>query len=199
MSIRQMIKSVIKGILVKENEIMNLNKKYSEFDIGTGTYGMPEIVKGRTSGNLVIGRYCSIAPKVTFVLVNDHRTDWVTTFPFSVRCKEASEVKGYPKIRGDLIVGNDVWLGYGATVLSGVKIGDGAVVAANAMVVKDVPPYGIVGGNPAKLIKYRFDKEIIDELLKIKWWEWPEVQIKESFNLLLHDDIRLFIKQYGAK
>jgi len=85
-----------------------------------------------------------------------------------------------PRYKGDIVIGNDVWIGYGVTILSGVTIGDGAIVAANSCVVKDVPPYSIVGGVPAKVIKYRFDDETIGKLLKIRWWDWDEQKIRDS-------------------
>ena len=82
--------------------------------------------------------------------------------------------------RGDVIIGNDVWIGYGATILSGVSIGDGAAIGACSLVVKDVPPYAIVAGNPAQVIRYRFDEETIHKLLKIRWWDWPDQRVREN-------------------
>lgn len=123
---------------------------------------------------LKIGNFCSIASNITVLLGGNHRTDWVTTYPFG-HCKnfpDVAPVKGHPKTNGNVVIGNDVWIGSGATIMSGVTIGDGAVIAANSHVVKDVAPYSIVGGNPAKHIKFRFTEEQIKSLLQIQWWNW---------------------------
>ena len=90
----------------------------------------------------------------------------------------------HPKSNGDVIIGNDVWIGHESTIMSGVKIGDGAVIAANSVVVKDVEPYTIVGGNPAKVIKKRFSDDIINNLLELKWWDWSNEKINENLNIL---------------
>jgi acetyltransferase-like isoleucine patch superfamily enzyme len=91
--------------------------------------------------------------------------------------------------KGDVVIGNDVWLGYGSMIMSGVGIGDGAVIAAGAVVTRDVEPYSIVAGNPARLIKKRFDEETIDKLLKIKWWDWPVEKINNNLNLIYNIDV----------
>ena len=93
------------------------------------------------------------------------------------------EGRSYPQ-KGDLIIGNDVWIGYNATIMAGVTIGDGAIIATNATVVKDVPPYSIVGGNPAQIIKYRFDEAIREKLLQLKWWDWPIEKITANVHKL---------------
>jgi serine acetyltransferase len=103
---------------------------------------------------------------------------------------------GHPSCKGDITVGSDVWIGAKSTIMSGVKIGDGAIVAAGALVTKDVEPYSIVGGNPARLLKYRFDKSQIEELLKIEWWLWDESKIKEEAMILWSSDINYFIKKH---
>lgn len=103
---------------------------------------------------------------------------------------------GHPTTRGDVVIGNDVWLGYKFTVMSGVTIGHGAIVAAGAIVTKDVPPYAIVGGIPAQVIRYRFDKKQIDDLLSIAWWDWDEEKIHNAMPLLLSRDIEEFIDRY---
>ena len=126
---------------------------------------------------LIIGKYCSIAEKVTFLLGGNHRVDWISTYPFSefqVTWPNASGLVGHPATRGDINVGNDVWIGHGATILSGIRIGDGAVIGAGSVVSKDVAPYSIVAGNPAKEIRARFSANEIEKLLQIKWWDWPE-------------------------
>jgi acetyltransferase-like isoleucine patch superfamily enzyme len=128
------------------------------------------------------GSFCSIGPEVHLFLGGNHRVDWITTYPFGhIHQNELGghEIKGHPATNGDIIVGNDVWIGKRAVIMSGVTIGDGAVIAANSHVVKDVGPYEIVGGNPAKFIKKRFSDEIINLLLELRWWELPDNQIRE--------------------
>ena len=102
----------------------------------------------------------------------------------------------HPRYKGDIRIGNDVWIGYGATILSGVNIGHGAIIAANACVVKDVPPYAIVGGVPAKLIRYRFDVNTINTLLKIKWWDWDDNKVRNSVKLM--NNVQEFIAKYSS-
>ena len=103
---------------------------------------------------------------------------------------------GHPSCKGDIIIGNDVWIGAKSTIMSGVKIGHGAIVAAGAVVTKDVQPYSVVGGNPAKHIKFRFDERQIEKLLEINWWDWEESKIKEEGMLLWSADINHFIEKY---
>lgn len=173
----------------KTNFFMNKNKKYSKYEIGDWTYGTPKIYSGRTKGSLKIGKFCSIGPQVEFLLFSDHRVDWITTYPFSVLFKAAKDVPGFPKYRGNIVVGNDVWICYGAKILAGITIGDGAVIGAFSVVTKDVPPYAIVGGNPAKVIKYRFNESDINQLLKIKWWNWEIERIIEAIPLISNNDV----------
>lgn len=169
-------------------------KKYI---IGDYTYGSPYVVFEHPESNLHIGKYCSIAPEVTIFLGGNHRTDWVSTYPFnSIPTNDFSKfkhLKGHPSTKGDVKIGNDVWIGHKSIILSGITIGDGAVIATGAVIVKDVGAYEIWGGNPAKLIKKRFSEEQIKALLKIKWWDWEDVKVKENIHLLCHDNINEFI------
>lgn len=130
------------------------------------------------NSNLIIGKYCSIALEVKFFLGGNHRMDRVSTWI------HPSVEDDNLRSSGNITIGNDVWIGYNATIMSGVTIGDGAVIAANSTVVKDVPPYSITGGNPAKHIKHRFSKEDIDFLLKEKWWNWSPEKIQKNKDLL---------------
>ena len=144
---------------------------------------------------MTIGKFCAIAEGVTVLLGGNHRTDWISTFPFSVLWPEvAGHIKGHPATRGDVVIGNDVWIGWGALILSGVKIGDGAVIGAHSVVSRDVPPYAIVCGNPAIIKKYRFDEESIQKLLAISWWNWPDEEIAEVVPMLLSQDIGAFLE-----
>jgi len=131
---------------------------------------------------LTIGKFCMIASDVTFIMNGaNHLTDAISTYPFAIfgeGWEKAMEGREYPR-KGDILVGNDVWIGYNATIMAGVTIGDGAIIATNATVVKDVAPYSIVGGNPAKEIRRRFSDEMIAKLLELRWWNW-EVECNDG-------------------
>ena len=162
-----------------------------QVEIGEYTYGNPELIAGDEGKKLIVGKFCSIAQGVRIFLGNYHRADWITTYPFSVlpsEWPEAADVKGHPFSKGDVRMGNDVWIGTGATLLSGLTIGDGAIIAAGSMVTKDVAPYAIVAGNPAKEVRKRFDEATIEKLLDLKWWDWPEEKIREKMKILLSGD-----------
>jgi virginiamycin A acetyltransferase len=174
------------------------NPIFDQYKIGRYTYGCPEISDHSDGGTLEIGRFCSIADNVTIMLGGNHRVDWITTFPFSVLFDEFKNIPGHPHSKGDVIIGNDVWIGQGALILSGVTVGDGSVIAAHAVVTKSVPPYAIVGGNPAKLIRFRFLPDQIEHLLEIAWWNWDINEIKRSMPMLLNHDIEGFIKKFSA-
>ncbi len=147
---------------------------------------------------LNIGKFCMIASDVTFIMNGaNHLSDAISTYPFAIFGKDwsnAMEGKEYPK-KKDTIVGNDVWIGYGATIMPGITIGDGAVVATKSVVTKDVAPYAIVGGNPAKEIRKRFADQEIDELLKLAWWNWPIEKITSCVQDLTGKSI-LKLKKY---
>ena len=133
--------------------------------IGKGTYGELNVVDFGGNAKLIINNYVSIAQHVSFILNAEHYTAHISTYPFKVKILRTQNTESFSK--GNIIVDDDVWIGYGATIMSGVHIGQGAVVAAGAIVTKDIPPYAIVGGVPAKIINYRFEDAIIKELLKV--------------------------------
>lgn len=140
---------------------------------------------------LVIGKFCAIAAETRFIMTGDHKLDAVSTYPFPVfkrGWESAFNIAELP-VKGDIIVGNDVWFGYDSMIKGGVKIGDGAIIATRAVVVKDVPPYSIVGGNPAKVVKMRFDDKTIERLLQIAWWNWDIEKINHNLKLICHLDI----------
>ena len=142
-----------------------------------------------------IGSFCSFARGVLFVAGGRHPVDWVSTYPFRIQWKMPGALTdGLPEKCGDIVIGSDVWVSTGVTILGGVTIGHGAVVAARAVVTKDVPPYAIVGGVPAKVIRYRFPQETIDELLRIRWWEWDDEKIREAVPLISSNNIQEFIR-----
>jgi acetyltransferase-like isoleucine patch superfamily enzyme len=164
---------------------------------GRGTYGKAGIRTWGEGKQLVVGNFCSIADNVVVYLGGNHRVDRVTTYPFGHIHKEIYnkfDGSGHPASRGDVIIGNDVWIGANVTIMSGITIGDGAVIANNSHIVKNVEPYSLVGGNPGKLIKYRFTPEQIDKLLEIKWWFWEDSKINEYTPLLCNENIDEFIK-----
>ncbi len=182
--------------------INNIFDKKKKIFIDKYTYGSPKVFSYGSTSKLHIGKFCSIAKNVTIFLNAEHRVDWISTFPFFAFRKDWKNVKypqGFPSSKGDVIIGNDVWIGYGASILSGVKIGDGAVIGAFSLVTKDVDPYTIVGGNPAKPIRKRFDDKKIQALIRIKWWEWPKEKVNENIHLLCSKDIDSFIKIHDKK
>jgi len=164
-------------------------------EVGSNTYGHDgiKIIHGQEGKTLRIGKFCSIAEGVTVFLGANHRIDWFSTYPFGhYRESVFPKVKkdhGHPATKGDVTIGNDVWIATNAVIMSGVTIGDGAVVAAYSVVTKDVPPYTIVAGNPAKQIRKRFNDEIIQKLLQLKWWDKPESEINEISDILCSNDI----------
>jgi acetyltransferase-like isoleucine patch superfamily enzyme len=166
--------------------------------VGKYTYYADISLKWQNNdAKLIIGSFCSIADNITIFLGGNHRTDWVTTYPFGhiyVDKFNKFDGKGHPATKGDVIIGNDAWIGDGVTIMSGVTIGHGAVIAKNSHVVKNVEPYSVVGGNPAKIIKYRFTQEQIEKLLEIKWWEWTDDKIYDFTPLLCNSNIDEFIE-----
>ena len=141
---------------------------------------------------LIIGKFCMIASNVTFIMNGaNHLTDSITSYPFAIfghDWSNAMEGKSYPT-RGDTIVGNDVWIGYNSTIMPGIRIGDGAIIATNSTITKDVEPYTIVGGNPAKEIRKRFTEKETIKLLEIKWWNWTIEKITQNLKHLTDNNI----------
>ncbi len=167
-------------------------------NFGKGSTGRPRIVSDGQS-LLTVGKYCSISHTAVFLLGLEHKPEWLTTYPFSL---EYAEFHGQPypiKSKGDIVVGNDVWIGYQAMILSGVHIGDGAVIGARTVVARDVPPYAVVVGNPARIIRYRFNPKVITELLTLKWWDKPDEWIKQNIPMLLSENFDALLCQTDAE
>jgi virginiamycin A acetyltransferase len=147
---------------------------------------------------LIVGKFCMIASDVKFIMNGaNHLTNSLTTYPFAIfgnGWENAMEGKSYPQ-KGDIHIGNDVWIGYNATIMAGVTIGDGAIIATNATVIKDVEPYSIVGGNPAKEIKKRFSQDIISKLLELKWWNWDIEKITKNIQSLTDNNFEKLAKE----
>ena len=160
------------------------------FRVGAYSYGRPKVRFAETGAPLAIGRYCSIADRVEIFLGGNHRTSWVTTYPFdnlpglwpAPPSPERSHVT-----RGGVTIGNDVWIGSGAVILSGVTVGDGAVIGAHAVVARDVAPYAVVAGNPAQEMRKRFDPDTVAALVETAWWELPRAEVERLSTLLQSD------------
>ncbi|MBN2717678.1 MAG: CatB-related O-acetyltransferase [Deltaproteobacteria bacterium] len=161
----------------------------SKVSYGEHTYGVEKITVAQwgEGQNLTIGKFCSLAAGIFVYLGGNHRTDWVSTYPFGAlkgTVFGTKKMPGHPASSGDVRIGNDVWIGQRVSIMSGVTIGDGAVIAARSHVCRDVLPYEIVGGNPAKHIRYRFDEEFISLLLKLRWWDLDEGTIEDLIPVL---------------
>lgn len=168
-------------------------KYHGKYSYGFGSYGLPIIYDWNEGTTLKIGSYCSIAADVQIFLGGNHRADWISTFPFRVMTEEARHIPDDQGSKGDVTIGSDVWLCSSSIILSGVTIGHGAIVAAGAVVSKDVAPYSIVAGNPARHVKWRFDAKTRDELLAMEWWTWPEHEIKQASAILSSNNIEKLI------
>jgi chloramphenicol O-acetyltransferase type B len=179
---------------LRREGVVRLAERYPQYEIGRGSYGDLAILDFGEGSTVRIGAYCSFARGCQVFLGGEHRTDWITTYPFSALDRRFAHIEGHPRTRGDVTIGNDVWLGREAMVMSGVTIGDGAVVGARAVVTRDVPPYGVVAGNPASLVRLRFPPETVDRLLAVAWWRWPAARIEAAMPLLLTPDLEAFLE-----
>lgn len=166
--------------------------------MGENSYHEPLIVRYPGDKNqVIIGKYCSIASYVKIFVGGEHRMDWISTYPFRVMFElEGKSKDGHPKSKGDVIIGNDVWIGYGTTILSGITIGDGAVIGAESLVTSNIEPYTIAAGNPCTPIRKRFSEEQIKKLLEIKWWDWNVSKVLKNVDLLCDNKIDLFIDKH---
>ena len=150
--------------------------------VGNYTYGELTVLTFKKGPRLKVGNFCSIASGVVFVLSADHDISRISTFPFKTKCLKTEKYEAVSK--GDIKVGDDVWIGQNAIILSGVNIGQGAVIAAGAVVTKDVPPYAIVAGVPAKIIRYRFETDIVDKMLHIDFSKLDKNMVLEHIQEL---------------
>jgi virginiamycin A acetyltransferase len=170
--------------------------------VGDYTYGHPRVWFPKRPFRLIIGPYCSIASEVDIFLAGDHRSDYVSTYPFYGLPNiwpEFAQANDHGVGKGPVVIGADVWIGRGATIMSGVTIGHGAVVAAKAVVTKPVPPYAIVAGNPARIIKYRFDHTTIEALLATRWWDLDRKEILALVPLLQSSRVSEFLAQLSGR
>lgn len=143
---------------------------------------------------LIIGKFCAIATGIKFIMSGaNHKLDGFSTYPFFIFKRGWEEGFDFASLpyKGDTVVGNDVWIGYGATIMPGINIGNGAIIGSMAVVTKDVPPYAIVGGNPAKIIRTRFDEATIEELQAIRWWDWSIEKISQNIGIITGNDMKI--------
>jgi acetyltransferase-like isoleucine patch superfamily enzyme len=167
--------------------------RYPKYEIGVGTYGIPEVMEFGDETILKLGSYTSIAEGVKILLGGGHRTDWVSTFPFPFIIDEARDIPGSSPTKGDVVIGSDCWICTDVLILSGVTIGHGAVVAAGTVVTRDVEPYAIVGGNPCRHIRWRFDEDVRQQLLVSAWWDWPTEEVRAMSRMLSSNDMDGFL------
>lgn len=197
--------SIVRKLLFRlfniETPFMRLERliKDGRVVIGDYTYGWQSMVVdvyyGCEDVKVYVGKFSSIGPSLRIITSGIHPTNWVSTFPFRSRFDLPGKFEdGMPSTRGDIVIGNDVWIGTEVLILSGVTVGNGAVIASRSVVTKDVPPYSIVAGNKASVIRYRFSEEEIARLQEIKWWDWDINKIKKNVHLLSSPNIDDFLK-----
>ncbi len=171
-------------------------RRPGQIAIGPFTYGRPKVRFPESGARLTIGRYGSIADGVEILLGGNHRLDWASSYPFPALPRlwpSAAGLSGHDTTRGDVTIGHDVWLGSQCMILSGVTIGHGAAVAARAVVTRDVPPYAIVAGNPARVVRLRFTQEQVAALVETRWWERPADEVARLVPLLMSERIEALI------
>lgn len=183
----------LKNFITRKNIIVG---DYTYYDDNTDVHNFEKNVLYHyefIEDKLIIGKFCQIASDVKFLMNGMfHMNDTFSTYPFSIFSHECAE--RYPKdksfpFKGDTIIGNDVWIGYNATFMPGIKVGDGAIIGTKSLITKNVGPYEIWGGNPAKLIRKRFSEEVIELLLKLQWWNWDIQKIVDNVSLLVSNDV----------
>ena len=175
-----------------------LAPRLPEYSIGAHTTGYPRVISNfarnipgiiREENTLTIGDYCSISDGVTILLGQEHATEWLTTYSFWVYWQEGDSIQGHSQTKGDITIGNDVWIGRNSLVLSGTTIGDGAVIAPGSVVRGDIPAFAIAAGSPCRVITYRFRPDAISTLLALRWWDWPHDVVVQALPILCSDDI----------
>ncbi len=193
----------LKNVVKNPNIIIGDYTYYDDFESVENFEKNVKYLFDFTGDKLIIGKFCMIASDVTFIMNGaNHLNKAISTYPFAIFGDDWSEAmngKEYPT-KGNTTIGNDVWIGFGATIMPGVSIGDGSIIATKSVVTKDVEPYSIVGGNPAKEIRKRFQEEEISELLQLQWWDWPIEKITANIQNLTGnriDKLKEAVQQKG--
>lgn len=168
----------------------------SNVHIGEFTYGNPEIFMWTAKYHVYFGKFSSIASETKIIVDGNHNTDWISTYPFGELIEGIPKNPEHPTGRGDIRIGNDVWIGCQTIIMPGVIIGDGAVIGAGSVITKNVDDYEVVAGNPARHIRYRFSKEQISALKKIQWWNWSIEKIVKHSDILQSNAIDDFIARF---
>lgn len=178
----------------------------SDIEIGDYTYGNPKVRTGAGLAKCKIGKFCCIASDVSIQLISDHHPNWISTYDLSVLLNGNDFEKAYNKntciVKGDVIIGNNVWIGERSIILPGVSIGDGAIIGANSVVTKSIPAYAIAVGSPAKVKRMRFNEDEIKKLMNLKWWDFEDDKLLASLKFIEGSDIHaleLFDKEYDVK
>jgi acetyltransferase-like isoleucine patch superfamily enzyme len=165
--------------------------------VGRFSYGTPQFKVWDDNESVSIGSFCSIADDVVIFGGGEHNPQWVTTYPLRIAFGDLLAGKdGHPATKGPTRIGSDVWMGHGATIMSGVTVSDGAIIGARAVVTRDVPPYAIVAGNPGRVVRYRFDEKVIEGLLAIRWWDWPLDKIHANQTALCGGSAADFVDRF---
>lgn len=192
----------LKNVITNPNIIVGDHTMYNDFVNDPTLFEKNNVLYHYPVNNdkLVIGKFCSIACGTRFLFNSaNHALSSLSTYPFPIFFEEwglnGKDVTTAWDHQGDIIIGNDVWIGYEAVIMAGVTIGDGAVIGARALVTKDVPPYTIVGGIPAKPIRKRFSKQTISKLTKIKWWDWSPQKITQNIDAIQAGDLEALLRQ----
>lgn len=172
-----------------------LAERFPQYEIGRGSYGPLRVHSFGDEATLKIGAFCSIGPGVSVLLGGEHRMRNVSMYPFDKKYfpPRSGLVRSHFS-KGDVVIGSDVWIGHEALILSGARIGHGAVIGARALVTGEVPPYAVAVGSPARVVKYRFSADVIAQLLEIAWWDWEDSKIEQARPLFLEDDMELFLR-----
>lgn len=200
------ISKITKDLIFLKNFITNPNIQIGDYTYYDGRRHAEKFEKENVilclSSKLTIGKFCQIAYGTKFIMSDaNHQISGFSTFPFFIFGKWAEECPEWKNYdldlpnKGDTVVGNDVWFGHESTIMPAVNIGDGAIIAARSVVTKDVPPYAIVGGNPAKLIRKRFSDDVIEQLLDIQWWNWDYEKITRQIKAIVGADIQQLQKE----
>lgn len=199
------LKTVTKAVIFLKNFITSPNIQVGDYTYYDGRdhgekFETENVIFAR-SCRLTIGKFCQIAYGTKFLLSDaNHQMSGFSTFPFFIfgnmaeGCPEWANYKLDLPNKGDTVIGNDVWFGHESMIMQGVNIGDGAIIAARSVVVKNVPPYTIVGGNPAKMIRKRFSDEIMEQLIKIQWWNWDYEKITRNISAIVGADIEALLR-----